>query len=154
MAVRKMKSFRFKRSSVGHSLLHSSFEIYNIPLLALVFILVAYHVPAENIVFTVVAYAWPWALSNHELGERIQQKRLRLSFLGLIFRAYYFLRSWPVLQRKYGDLIARNGGPWLFIALVILFANTGNFAYAILGTLSFEGFKSLVEWHRQKKGEK
>lgn len=152
MAGRDDKNLWLNHASLGHSFLHSSFEIYNIPLLALVFILIACHTPAENVVFTVVAYAWPWALSNQELGEKIAQRRLRLSFLGLIYRVYHYLQSFSLLQKKYGDLVARNLGPWIFIILVILLANTGNFAYAVLGTLSFEGFKYLVTWRRQKNG--
>jgi len=134
-------------SPSSRSLFHfnSSFEIYNIPLLALVFVLLVFGAKAENIVFTVVAFAWPWALTNKALAEKIQQKKLRLSVLGLIFRGYHYLLTFSFFQRSSGTMLARNLGPWLFILLIILLAQEGNFLYAILGTLSFEGFKVLVD---------
>ena len=124
---------------------NSPFEIYNIPLLAIALMLIAYGAKAENIVFMAVAYAWPWALTNKALDEKIQQKKLRLSVLGLIFRSYHYLLTFSFFQRPSGPCLARNLCPWLFILLIILVAREGNFLYAILGTLSFEGFKALVD---------
>jgi len=120
-------------------------DIYNIPLLALVVILVASKVPAENVIFMVVCYAWPWALVNKNLAERYQQKNLRLSLLGMIFRIERWLQTLPGQRYPLWPYITRNLVPLVFVLLVWLLSRQGNLLFALLGTLSFEGFTYLLK---------
>ncbi len=120
-------------------------DIYNIPLLALIVILVASKVSAENIIFMVVCYAWPWALVNKNLAERYQQKNLRLSCLGIIFRIERWLQTWPGQRYSFWPYLTRNLVPLTFVLLVMLLARQGNLLFALLGTLSFEGFTYLLK---------
>jgi len=131
--------------------MHTRFDIYNIPFLAIIFILVANGVAAENVVFTALGYAWPWAVANPTLAKRYAEKSLRFSVLGLIFKLDRWLKTWPASKFFLWPYLSRDLPPLIFVLIIILIARQGNLLLAILGTLSFEGFAYLLRW-RSKIG--
>jgi hypothetical protein len=107
-----------------------------------------------NITFFIMAFIWHFALLAPGLRQKVFNKNIKFSFIGITIRINHYLQMFlPAHKIPYGPSLIRALSPLIFSFLLFVAGGIGNLFFTILGSFVFEVIYLLTKGPKEHRDD-
>jgi hypothetical protein len=107
-----------------------------------------------NITFFIMAFIWHFALLTPGLRQKVFNKNIKFSFIGITIRINHYLQMFlPAHKIPYGPSLIRALSPLIFSFLLFVAGGIGNLLFTILGSFVFEVIYLLTKGPKEHRDD-